>query len=157
MEQLAQGVEGWQAVAVVCVAFLVVTNLDKFLDSILGIKDKLVDRKTNSIIEAALEGDSSLREEVFRRLDEAAEDHEKYEQWFSRDNRRISSLEDDVAELKTEMTRAHDRLDTHAEESTIILNSMRVMMSKMLGLAEDSDIIDSVNEINEYLVERREK
>lgn len=157
MEAYIQNIGGWQIVAVVCLVFLLVTNLDKFLDSIFGLKDKLVDRKTNSIIEAALEGDSSLREEVFRRLDEAREDHEKYEQWFSRDNRRISALEDDVDKIKGDMEKAHDRLDAHAEESTIILNSMRVMMSKMLGLAEDSDIIDSVNEINRYLVERREK
>lgn len=121
------------------------------------LKETFVDKREKRLLDAAMDGSETLRTEVFKILGEAHEEHLEYERRFDRDNRRLNKLEEDVEQLKDDVVRAHGRIDDRSEESTITMKSIIVIMNKMLGLADDSDIIDSANEINEYLIERREK
>lgn len=146
-----------QALLLVSVGCGLVVGADKLTESMSSLHDKFIGRRAKKILDAQLNGDQALREEIMSMFADSKADHERYEKWFNRDNRRIGDLEDAVEKMQGDVARAHERIDDRAEESTIILKSMSVMMNRMLGLSEDSDIIDSVNEINQYLIERREK
>lgn len=37
------------------------------------------------------------------------------------------------------------------------MKAIKTMMNRFIGLAEDSDIIDVVNEVDQYLIERNGK
>ena len=156
IDQILQ-IEPVQALLLVSVGCGLVIGADKLAESFSSLHDKIIGRRAKKIIDAQLNGDQALREEIMAMFADSKADHEKYERRFNRDNRRIGALEDAVEKMQEDVTRAHERIDDRADESTIVLKSMSVMMNRMLGLSEDSDIIDSVNEINQYLIERREK
>lgn len=156
IEQIMQ-IDPFQALLLLVVGGGAVVAVDKLTGSAASLKERFVDGKAKRIVDAQLRGDAELREEILAMFEDSRADHDKYEKWFNRDNRRIVALEDAMEKVQEDIEKAHSRIDMHAEESTIIMKSMSVMMSRMLGLAEDSDIIDSVNEINDYLIERREK
>lgn len=156
VDQIMQ-IDPFQAVLLVGIGCGLVIGADKLTESMSSLHDKFIGRKAKKIVDAQLNGDQALRKEIMGMFEDSKADHEKYEEWFKRDNRRIGALEDAVEKMQGDVARAHERINDRAEESTIILKSMSVMMNRMLGLSEDSDIIDSVNEINQYLIERREK
>lgn len=155
VDQVMQ-IDPFQALLLIAVGGCAVVAADKLSGSVVSLKERFVDRKANRIIEAQLEGDESLRQEIMAMFSDSLEDHERYDKFLARDNRRISDLEDKVSDIEKDLSRAHERIDDRTKESTIMLKSMGVMMNRMLGLSDDSAIIDSVNEINEYLIERRE-
>ena len=78
-----------------------------------------------------------------------------YDRQFANDKRAIERLEGDMAELKLKALLHDAQIAEHREEGTVLIKSVKTMLKAQLGLNEDTDVIDAVNEIDQYLIERR--
>lgn len=86
---------------------------------------------------------------------EAHSEHERYDRQFANDKRALERIERDVDELKLK-TLLHDaQIAEHRDEGTVLIKSVKAMLNAQLGLNDETDVIDAVNEIDQYLIERR--
>lgn len=143
-------------VGLIAAAFVgVVVGFERLVEAGASLKHRFVDSRQKKLVDAALAGDGSLREEIMAMFGEAHSEHERYDRQFANDKRAIERLERDVDELKIK-TLLHDaQIAEHREEGTVLIKSVKAMLSAQLGLNEDTDVIDAVNEIDRFLIERR--
>lgn len=170
IQQITDG-NGWYAIlCAVPLVFLVVTNLDKFGDAVIGLKDKVLDRPRNRILDSALKGDKELREEIFRQFENSDKVHERIDgdiaqikRMLDNDKRAIDRHDRAITAMRNRMDGHEGRLDrhdiqlaAHSEETRILISSVQVLLGKEVGLAGPTDIVDTVKHINEFLVERKD-
>ena len=143
-------------VGLIAAAFVgVVVGFERLVEAGASLKHRFVDSRQKKLVDAALAGDGSLRDEIMGMFGEAHSEHERYDRQFANDKRAIERLERDVDELKIK-TLLHDaQIAEHREEGTVLIKSVKAMLSAQLGLNEDTDVIDAVNEIDRFLIERR--
>ena len=149
------------ALAAIIVAGPAVNTL---MDSFLGIKEKVVDRKASKIIDAAIQGDDSLREEILNRFDHADEEHVELRQMFDNDKRDIDQLKRDVATLSKRQDCAEIRLDDHetelkdrAEGEKVVITALKAILNEKIGIGTTADLVDAVGQIDSFLIEGRKK
>lgn len=135
----------------------IVIGAERLVASAASIKERFVDRRRDKLLDAALDGDETLRAEVFKMLDDAHKEHERYEEMFRRDKRRIDVIEDAIDEIRSDVDKLSQKADAREQEGIITMKAIKTMMNRFIGLAEDSDIIDVVNEVDQYLIERNGK
>lgn len=169
VEQL-QSIDPWQAIAIIAVLIALVVGFDKFLAAAEGLKHRLIDRKTNKIIDAALEGSDSLREEIMRRFDESLTEHDEFRsditeirEMLDRDKRALMRMDDDIDRLRVRVDGVDTRLDRNErhidainDEMRIMLASIKTILNEKIGVAGTTDIVDTVKQIDEFLIERKE-
>ena len=143
-------------ICLIAAAFVgVVVGFEKLVTSGASLKHRFIDSRQKKLVDAALAGDGNLREEIMGMFEEAHSEHERYDRQFANDKRAIERLERDMDELKLK-TLLHDaQIAEHREEGTVLIKSVKTMLKAQLGLNEDTDVIDAVNEIDQYLIERR--
>lgn len=134
----------------------IVIGAERLVTSAASIKERLVDKRRQKLLDEAFDGDETLRIEVFKILDEAHADHKRYEEMFRREKRRIDVMEDAIDEIRSDVDKLSQKADAREQEGIITMKAIKTMMNRFIGLAEDSDIIDVVNEVDQYLIERRE-
>lgn len=154
MPDIAQ-IDPYQAFLVVAAFFGVVIGFEKLVEAGASLKHRFVDSRQKKLVDAALAGDGSLREEIMAMFGEAHSEHERYDRQFANDKRAIERLEGDMAELKLKALLHDAQIAEHREEGTVLIKSVKTMLKAQLGLNEDTDVIDAVNEIDQYLIERR--
>lgn len=142
--------------AIIAAAFCgIVVGFEKLVTAGANLKHRFVDSRQKKLVDAAIAGDGSLREEIMLMFDEAHSEHERYDRQFANDKRAIERLEGDMTEMKLK-TLLHDaQIAEHREEGTVLIKSVKAMLNAQLGLNEETDVIDAVNEIDQYLIERR--
>lgn len=170
IQQISEG-NGWYAVlCAVLLAFLVVTNLDKFADAVIGLKDKVLDRPKTKVLDAALKGDKELRDEIFRQFENSDKVHERIDediaeirQMLGNDKRALDRHDWAISAMRDRMDGHEGRLDrhdiilaAHSEETRILIGSVKVLLNKEVGLAGSTDIVDTVKKIDEFLMERKD-
>lgn len=149
------------ALAAIIVAGPAVNTL---MDSFLGIKEKVVDRKASKIIDAAIQGDDSLREEILNRFDHADEEHVEFREMFDNDKRDIDQLKRDVDTLRKRQDGAEIRLDDHetelkdrAEGEKVVITALKAILNEKIGIGTTADLVDAVGQIDSFLIEGRKK
>ena len=154
MPDIAQ-IDPYQACLVAAAFFGVVIGFEKLVTAGASLKERFVDSRQKKLVDAALAGDGTLREEIMAMFEEAHSEHERYDRQFANDKRAIERLEGDMAELKLKALLHDAQIAEHREEGTVLIKSVKTMLKAQLGLNEDTDVIDAVNEIDQYLIERR--
>lgn len=151
-------------IVIVVAALIVLAGpvINNIMDSILGIKEKLVDRKAKRIIDAALDGDESLREEIARQFSEASKEHEAFRNMFANDKRAIDQLTRDVETIRDRIDGQETRLDKHetqlderAKGEKVIISSLKAILNEKIGMGSVSDLVDAVAQIDDFLIEGR--
>ena len=51
----------------------------------------------------------------------------------------------------------HARVDARAEEGTLMIKTAKALLNNQLGLSDSDDIVQVVEEIDRFLIERRDK
>lgn len=138
--------------------------LNKWMDAVLAIKDKLMDRKANSIVDAALAADGSLRDELLRKFDHASAEHDEFRGYFDNDKKAIDEVRRDVKTLRKRVDGLEIRDDNHDSElkdrakgEMVVLSAIKAILNKEIGMGTTANLVDAVEMIDSYLIEGRTK
>lgn len=149
-------------VVIVAIAVLTVPAVNSIMDSVLGIKDKLIDRKAKRIIDAAIDGDQSLRDEIARQFLEASEEHDEFRRMFDNDKRAIDKLTGDLQSIQKRIDGLDKDIEDHetlleerAKGEKVIILSLKASLNEKIGIGSVSDLVDAVAQIDEFLIEGR--
>lgn len=154
MPDIAQ-IDPSQVLLIAAVIIASIVGAEKFVSACAALKERFVDSRQKRLVDAAIAGDGSLREEIMAMFGEAHSEHERYDRQFANDKRALERIERDVDELKLK-TLLHDaQIAEHRDEGTVLIKSVKAMLNAQLGLNDETDVIDAVNEIDQYLIERR--
>ena len=168
---LASNIDPWSIVAIIALIALIIVGVEKVTDAGSKLKKRFLDRKFDKMIEHAEKGDMSLREELENSYIKTEEDHKEFrvrldqhetyldndKRQFERVDRILDRHEAEIESLKGEMVNVHHRLDARTEEGTMTIKAIKAILNEKLGIGQVSDMTEVVNEIDEYLIEGREK
>lgn len=146
--------------SLVLVAILVasaIIGFEKFVSSGSNLKHKFVDAKFEEILNASTEGDETIRTEILTFMENSRREHDRYEEYFDNDKRTLARHDRELDDIKADILVLSARLDQHNEEGTITLKAIRSLINTHLGIGSDSDMIEIVNEMDEFLIERRKQ
>ena len=154
MPDIAQ-IDPSQVMLIAAVVVAAIVGAEKFVSAGASLKERFVDSRQKRLVDAAIAGDGSLREEIMAMFGEAHSEHERYDRQFANDKRALERIERDVDELKLK-TLLHDaQIAEHRDEGTVLNKSVKALLNAQLGLNAETDVSDAVNEIDQYLIERR--
>lgn len=173
MEQLMQSL-GFNPVTIVLLVALILimtpyllVNLSKVVEAFDTLHERFIKRKENRIISAAMSGNEEVINAIQAQIKESREEHDVFREHLDNDNRRINNLEREVDSIRSRADGHESRLNRHDEQieaeresrsktEKVMIKSMKTVLGQKIGLAGDQDIIDAVNEIDDFLLERKE-
>lgn len=115
MPDIAQ-IDPSQVMLIAAVVVAAIVGAEKFVSAGASLKERFVDSRQKRLVDAAIAGDGSLREEIMAMFGEAHSEHERYDRQFANDKRALERIERDVDELKLK-TLLHDaQIAEHRDE-----------------------------------------
>lgn len=157
IQSTATAIDPWSIVAVICLIVIVVIGFDKFHDAGMNLKDKLLNRKFNKMVEKAEKGDTTLREEFRIMFNEAHEEHEEINSRLDHHDRCLAHDKRTIERMQGEIEQLDVRVTARTEEGTLMIKTAKVILNNQLGLADTTSVVDIVEEIDKFLIEGRDK
>lgn len=157
IKEITLAIDPWSVVAAVCLFILVVIGLDRFYDAGSRLKEKLFDRKFNKIIKRTENGETTLREEFRVMYNEANSEHDEFRKRLDDHERYLSNDKKEIDSLKIRVNDIVERVEVQTQEGTLMIRTAKVLLNNQLGISKQTDVKEVVDEIDKFLIERRDK